>query len=82
MSGRIIGGEETIGVDEALRAYTVAGAHACRWDDSAGTLSPGKRADLAVLGDDPHRVDPARIGDIEIVTTFVDGQDTREALPA
>ncbi|WP_411080096.1 amidohydrolase [Streptomyces sp. cmx-18-6] len=74
-SGRLIGPGEAIGVDEALYAYTVAGAYACRWDDTAGSLSPGKRADLVVLGDDPHRVDPARIGDIEIVATFVDGRD-------
>lgn len=81
-SGRLIGGDEAIGVAEAVRAYTVAGAHACRWDEVAGTLSPGKRADLVVLGDDPHRVDVGRIGDIEIVTTYVDGRDTREAAAA
>lgn len=81
-SGRIIGGDEAIDVAEAVRAYTVAGAHVCRWDDTAGTLSPGRRADLVVLGDDPHRVDPMRIGDIEIVTTYVDGRDTREVLRA
>lgn len=77
VSGRLVGPDEAVTVDDALRAYTVAGAYACRWDDTAGTLSPGKRADLVVLGDDPHRVDPARIGNIEIVTTFVDGRDTR-----
>lgn len=76
-SGALIGPDEAITVEEALRAYTVAGAHACRWDDSAGSLTPGKRADLVVLGDDPRRVDPSRIGDIEIVTTLVDGRDTK-----
>ncbi|MFH9954776.1 amidohydrolase [Streptomyces roseolus] len=78
-SGALIGPDEGITVEEALRAYTVAGAHACRWDDSAGSLTPGKRADLVVLGDDPRRVDPSRIGDIEVVTTFVDGRDTKGA---
>ncbi len=77
-SGRLIGPDEAVTVDEALRAYTVAGAYACHWDDSAGTLAPGKRADLVVLGDDPRRVDPSRIGDIEVVTTLVDGRDTKE----
>ncbi|NEE26777.1 amidohydrolase family protein, partial [Streptomyces sp. SID7982] len=42
-----------------------------------GVLGPGTRADLVVLGDDPHRVDPSRIGDIEIVRTYVDGRDAR-----
>lgn len=74
-SGQLIGPDEAITVDEALYAYTVAGAYACRWDDTAGSLSPGKRADLVVLGDDPRRVDTSRIGDIEVVATFVDGRE-------
>ncbi|AWZ04194.1 MULTISPECIES: amidohydrolase [unclassified Streptomyces] len=78
-SGRRIGPDEAITVEEALRAYTVAGAYACRWDDSAGSLTPGKRADLVVLGDDPRYVDPSRIGDIEVLTTFVDGHETTDA---
>ncbi|MFF8839345.1 amidohydrolase [Streptomyces sp. NPDC015130] len=79
LSGGRIGPDEAVTVDEALHAYTVAGAYACRWDDTAGSLSPGKRADLVVLGDDPRRVEPARIGDIEIVATYVDGHPAREA---
>ncbi|MFI5980344.1 amidohydrolase [Streptomyces sp. NPDC051555] len=77
-SGRLIGPDEAITVEEALRAYTVAGAYACRWDDSAGSLTPGKRADLVVLGDDPRRVEPARIGGIEVVATFIDGREATE----
>ncbi len=78
LSGRPIGPDEAITVDEALRAYTVAGAHACRWDDTAGTLTPGKRADLVVLADDPYTVDTSRIGDIEVVATFVDGHEATQ----
>ncbi|MET9608901.1 amidohydrolase [Streptomyces sp. NPDC006512] len=77
-TGRPIGPDEGITVDQALHAYTVAGAYACHWDDRAGSLTPGKRADLVVLGDDPRRVDTSRIGDIEVVATFVDGVRTRE----
>ncbi|MFG3506487.1 amidohydrolase [Streptomyces sp. NPDC047821] len=77
-SGQVIGPDEGITVEQALHAYTVAGAYACRWDDSAGSLTPGKRADLVVLGDDPRRVDPARIGDIDVVATFVDGREATE----
>lgn len=76
-SGRLIGPDESITVDEALHAYTVAGARACHWEDTAGSLTPGKRADLVVLGDDPHRVEISRIGDIEVVATYVDGRATR-----
>ncbi|MEU9252743.1 amidohydrolase [Streptomyces sp. NPDC048270] len=75
-SGRLIGPDEGITVDEALHAYTVAGAYACHWEDTAGSLTPGKRADLVVLGDDPRRVEVARIGGIEVVATYVDGRES------
>lgn len=78
-SGRTIGPDEGVTVDEALRAYTVAGAFACRWEDSLGSLTPGKWADLAVLADDPRSVEVSRIGAIEVVATYVAGQDTVEA---
>ncbi|MGW8330037.1 amidohydrolase [Streptomyces sp. NPDC055897] len=78
-SGRPIGPREAITVEEALHAYTVAGAHACRWDAVAGSLTPSKRADLVVLAEDPRRVETSRIGGIEIVATFVDGQRATEA---
>lgn len=73
-SGALIGPDEGITVEEALYAYTVAGAYACHWDGSAGALAPGRRADLAVLGDDPRRVEPSRIGAIEVVAAYVDGR--------
>ncbi|QES51328.1 amidohydrolase [Streptomyces venezuelae] len=75
-SGRPIGPDEGIGVDAALRAYTVDGAWACHWEDSAGSLTAGKRADLVVLADDPHRVETSRIGDIGVLKTFVNGTET------
>ncbi|MFF6875849.1 amidohydrolase [Streptomyces sp. NPDC012474] len=76
-SGRIVGPDEAITVDEALHAHTVAGARACHWDDRLGSLTPGKHADLVVLGDDPRSVDTSRIGDIEVVETYVGGRPSR-----
>ncbi|MGW0708460.1 amidohydrolase [Streptomyces sp. NPDC002643] len=74
-SGRLIGPGEAVTVEQALHAYTVEAARACHWDTDAGSLTPGKRADLVVLGDDPHAVDVSRIADIEVVRTFVAGED-------
>ncbi|MFI6082986.1 amidohydrolase [Streptomyces sp. NPDC051217] len=81
-SGQLIGPDEGVTVDEALRAYTVAGAYACHWEEHVGSLAPGKSADLVVLGDDPRRVDPSRIGDIEVVATYVDGSPAEKTAPA
>ncbi|MEV0441266.1 amidohydrolase [Streptomyces spectabilis] len=81
-SGRLIGPKEAMSVDEALRAYTADAAYACRWEGDAGSISPGKRADLVVLGDDPRKVDPGRIGDIEVVRTFVEGEESLDGVAA
>ncbi len=74
-SGLAVGPDESITVDEALRAYTIDAAHACHWEHDAGSLTPGKRADLVVLGDDPYQVEPSRIADIEVLGTFLEGED-------
>ncbi|MFD0313294.1 amidohydrolase [Streptomyces flavalbus] len=75
LSGRIIGPAEAVTVEEALRAYTTEAARACHWEAETGSLAPGKRADLVVLGDDPRRVEPSKIGGIEVLRTFLDGDD-------
>ncbi|MEU6684661.1 amidohydrolase [Streptomyces sp. NPDC046832] len=77
VSGQLIGPDEAVTVEQALHAYTVAGAHACHWEDRLGSLTPGKLADLVVLADDPRRVGTSRIGDIEVVETYVDGRPAR-----
>lgn len=47
----------------------------------AGSLTPGKRADLVVLGDDPRRVNLSPIAGIEIVATLVDGRRAAPSKP-
>ncbi|MGH3872917.1 MAG: amidohydrolase [Pseudonocardiaceae bacterium] len=78
-SGLIIGPDEGIGVDDALRCFTVNAAFACHQEDALGSITPGKRADLVVLSDDPRRVNISRIGDIGVVATVVAGQVTHGA---
>lgn len=74
LSGQIIGPNESVTVDEALRAYTSDAAYACHWEDSAGTISAGKRADLVVLADDPRAVPSSAIGNIAVIGTFLEGE--------
>lgn len=42
--------EERISAAEAVWLYTARASWACHWDDTVGTLQPGKRADVLVLG--------------------------------
>jgi predicted amidohydrolase YtcJ len=71
-SGAPLGAGEAISVDEALRAYTVNAAYACGWESVLGSVTPGKHADLVVLGDDPRRAAP--IADIPVLATLVAGE--------
>jgi predicted amidohydrolase YtcJ len=61
-------------VTEALRAYTAGAAYAGHDEDRAGTVEPGKRADLVVLEASPWAVDPEDIADVDVAVTVVDGR--------
>jgi predicted amidohydrolase YtcJ len=66
--------EQRIGVTEALAAYTAHGAYANYVENETGTLTVGKYADLAVLSEDILAIDPARIGEVRVDLTMVDGE--------
>jgi len=75
-SGDVLGPDERVSVDRALRAVTVDAAHQLRLDHELGTIQAGKLADLVALGDDPGDVDPLAIKDIEVSGTMVGGEIT------
>ena len=73
-SGRVLGAAERITVDEALRAITLGAAWTLGLDGEIGSLECGKRADLAVLEDDPLTVDPVKLKDIGVWGTMLSGR--------
>lgn len=62
-----------ISVEQALSAHTISGAWALGREDDLGSLTPGKRADFVVLGEDPLEVVPDVIQDIAVLSTWVGG---------
>jgi len=72
-SGAVLGEQQRIPVDEAIKAVTLAPAYQLFLDQEIGSLEPGKRADFVVLGNDPRRVAPDMIGQIPVVETWLDG---------
>ncbi|MFI9006612.1 amidohydrolase [Actinosynnema sp. NPDC053489] len=72
-SGQPIGPAEATTVHEALTAYTVNAAYACRMEHELGTITPGKLADFTVLEADPLTTDVDRIADIGVAATVVSG---------
>lgn len=65
-SGEILGAEERICVDEALNAITVGAAYTLKLDGEIGSIEIGKRADMAVLEDDPLQVRPEDLKDVRV----------------
>lgn len=72
-SGKQIGGEQRIGVMDALRAYTYNAAYQYFLEDKTGSVEPNKWADLIVLDRDPLTCPPMELKDIEVLETIVGG---------
>lgn len=66
--------EQRIGVEDALRAYTAAGAYASYEEGEKGTLESGRLADLVLIDRDLTRVPPETIRDARVMLTVVGGQ--------
>ncbi len=66
--------DQALSVDEALKAMTVTNAYGAFQEDDIGSLAIGKRADFVVLDQDPMRVPPSALKDINVTMTWVDGK--------
>lgn len=60
--------------EEALRSWTLAGAHAAFEEKRKGSLAPGKLADLVLLSHDIMTIAPARILKTRVLATMVGGE--------
>ncbi len=65
--------EESVSLDEALRAYTVNGAYASFEDGIKGTLSPGMLGDVVVFETDLDSIPAREIGSIRVAHTIIEG---------
>jgi hypothetical protein len=74
--GRNPGGwipEQKIGVEDAVRAYTLNNAYASYEESSKGSIAVGKLADLVVLERDIFRIPPEEIGSVRVDLTILGG---------
>ena len=72
-TGTTVGADQAIGVDEAIRMFTINAAYNAFEEKIKGSIEEGKIADFAVLSESPHEVEPARIKDIPVDMTVVGG---------
>ena len=66
--------EQKIGVEDALRAYTINGAFASFEEKDKGSIERGKLADLTLIDRDLTRIPPESIRDARVVMTIVGGR--------
>ena len=74
MSGMVLGEAECITVAEALELITLGAARTLKLGNEIGSVSPGKRADFAIIGDDPLAVNKTKLKDIPVLGTVFGGQ--------
>ena len=77
--GNVWGESQRITLDEAIRICTMHGAYASCEEDIKGSITPGKLADMVLLAQDPHDVDPDTIKDIQVARTIMGGRTTYQA---
>lgn len=73
-SGRVQGEGERISVAEALHAVTLGAAYTLHMDNEIGSIEVGKRADFAVLEDDPTAVPAGALKDVRVWGTVQGGR--------
>jgi predicted amidohydrolase YtcJ len=69
-----LGADQAITTEEALYAYTQAGAVLSGDQDNRGSIASGKWADLALLSADPLATPPERLLEITVDQTYVGGR--------
>jgi len=73
-SGRTLGTHERISVADALRTITLGAAYTLKLDGEVGSIECGKRADFAVLNDDPLAIGAENLKDVGIWGTVQGGR--------
>lgn len=76
-SGALLGPDERLTPEQALRAYTYGSAYSAFREHDLGTLEVGKLADFVALSADP--LDEAALDDIRVLGTVVGGDLAYEA---
>ena len=74
VSGRTQGEHEKISVDEALYAITLGAAYTLHMDTEIGSIEVGKKADFAVLEQDPTKVSGEEFNKIKVWGTVSGGR--------
>jgi len=81
LNGYVLGPEQAITIEEALRLYTINNARIIGVDQDQGSIEVGKLADVAVLDRDILAVTSDEIKDVKVLLTLLGGRVVHEQFP-
>ena len=73
-SKKVLGRNERITPEEALKCITLWGAYQHFEEKTKGSIEPGKLADLVILSANPLTIDPMKINEILVLETIKEGK--------
>jgi predicted amidohydrolase YtcJ len=74
ITGGVLGADQRISRQEALRLQTLGGAYLTFEEKTKGTIEPGKLADLVILPGDIMTMPEAEIPRMQVLMTMVGGK--------
>ena len=72
--GKVYGEEQRVTPEEAIHIWTMGSAYSIFEEGNRGSIEVGKVADFVLLSDDPTRVSPDLIKNIDVEMTVVGGK--------
>ena len=73
-ANEVAGPNQRISPESALRAVTIDAAYILGLENEVGSIVKGKLANLTILSENPMKVDPKLIKDIEVIGTISEGK--------
>lgn len=73
-SGMVLGKDQRITVEDALRSITIDAAYQLQEEKTKGSLKVGKLADMVILDQNPMTIDPKNIRSIQVLETIKEGK--------
>lgn len=74
-SGQVHGANQSISLDDALKAHTINAAYHLRREHDLGSITPGKLADFVELSADPYTADFGALSDqVTVLGTWCNGR--------
>ena len=70
----LLNGKERVTVKQMIKAATLNGAYQFKCEDTLGSITVGKQADMVVLDSDITACEPEKINDAKVLGTMIGGE--------